>query len=88
MEIKKQANCTYPTPEQVKANLVRAKHNWYLNKDYGGHGYECLTQVLTCSCGREAKAIKLRRHERTKLHKRCLQATQAVEYIIWSNLTT
>ena len=52
MEAKKQANRTYLTPEQVKANLARAKHNWYLNKkDYykpGGHDYECLTRVLTC----------------------------------------
>ena len=44
MEAKKQANRVYLTPEQVKANLTRAKHNWYLNnKDYykpGGHGYE------------------------------------------------
>ena len=53
METKKQLNRTYLTPEQVKANLARAKHNWYLNnKDYykpGGRGYECLTRVLTCS---------------------------------------
>ena len=83
MEVKKQANRTYLMPEQVKANLARAKHNWNLNnKDYykpGGHGYECLTRVLTCSCGREVKAIKLRRHERTKLHERCLQAVQTLE---------
>ena len=47
MEVKKQANRTYLTPEQVRANLAQAKHNWYLNnKDYykpGGHSYECLT---------------------------------------------
>ena len=74
MEVKKQANCTHLTPEQVKSNLAQSKHNWYLNnKDYckpGGHGYECLTRVLTC--GREVKAIKLRRHQRSRLHKKAL----------------
>ena len=83
MEAKKQANRVYLTPEQLKENIKLSKHNWYLNnKDYykpGGHGYECLTRVLTCSCGREVKATKLRRHQRSKLHERCLQAVQTLE---------
>ena len=83
MEAKKQLNRTYLTTEQLKENMRKSKANWYLNnKGYyckGGHGYECFTRVLTCSCGREVKAIKLRRHQRSKLHERCLQTVQAVQ---------
>ena len=84
MEVKKkQSSRIYLTPEQLNENIKLSKHNWYLNNnDYykpGGHGYECLTRLLTCSCGREVKAIKFRRHQRSKLHERRLQAVQVLE---------
>ena len=69
MENRKQSNLT---PEQVKTNLAQAKHSWYLNnKDRykpGGQYYACLRWVMTCSCGQEVSASKIRRHQRTKKH--------------------
>ena len=79
MEAKKLVNRTYLTPEQREQNLARAKHNWYLNnKDLykpGGRYYGLLTRVITCSCNRVVIAGNLRRHQKSKIHERCLQAT-------------
>ena len=74
MEAKKQLNQTHLTDEERLENNRRSRYNWYLNhKDYykpGGHGYECIMRKVTCECGREVTAIKLKRHQRSKLHEK------------------
>ena len=78
MDIQKQPNRTYLTPEQREINNRQSRYNWYLNhKDYykpGGHGYDCIMKKTLCPCGREVAVAKLTTHQRTKLHERRIQA--------------
>ena len=62
------------TPEQKK--LVRdawlAKHPDYYHK--GGKGYEIITRKVICDCGKITTADHLKRHQRSKIHKRLMES--------------
>ena len=77
MEIKKQANRIYLTPVQRAENGRKSWYNWYLNNKTcfkpGGHGYELMSQKITCECGRSMRNDSYKTHLKSMIHEKHLQ---------------